>query len=161
MKIKLSSISVILIFTMIFGSLVSCGEPSDPVNEVPSDTNVTESKKDEPDDVIESTEPLETFEKVYSTATIDEDFKIDRVYVEVQPYMYDHEYTADDFAEVGCIKVHISAATLKRIITVFLEVKSKQNVIDAIKKLEKRPDIVIAKPFYNNTGKYLAIPNEP
>ena len=153
MKLKLSAISVILIFSMIFGSLVSCDEPSESVDATNEET----------------TEQLETVEKVYGTYSVDMIFSDNEVMVVIQPYNYTYEYTKEDFSYLGCtsIKNLFKWEEIKQqSFTLVLDKNSKQNVLDAISILEQRQDVVRAdphgedKPCLLEADESMAIPND-
>ena len=166
MKLKLSAISVILIFSMIFGSLMSCDEPADTE---PSDTANSITESTELNGVDETTEPLETLEKQHNDYNIDMDFFDNMVVVVTQPYMYDHEYTVEDFSDIGCIEISNVKKyqnSKKQILWLVLDKNSKQNVLDAISILEQRQDVVRAdphgedKPCLLEADESMAIPND-
>lgn len=143
-KLKLSAISVILIFAMIFSSLVSCNAPSESADTTREQT----------------TDQLETREKIYSSATIDDDFDSDMILVWIQPYMYDYEYTVEDFSDIGCVAIDSVKKypdIKKQKFYLSLDRQSKQNVLDAIKILELRPDILLADICGYDTLTYMGI----
>ena len=128
----------------------------------------------------ESTEPVLGVkeEKIYCTATLEDDFADDCVLVVITNIasLKFKKYTAADFPEIQCIAVQdLSTAATERVQT-FLETGTvpdvlgfdkevnieqfhqllcltienagKQNVLDAIKELEKREDVLSAEPDY-------------
>jgi len=63
------------------------------------------------------------------------------------------EYTPEDFSEINCISVddisgRITEGEICRFLALEIPGDSKQNVLDAIKVLEKRRDIYIAEPNF-------------
>ena len=80
------------------------------------------------------------------------DFNVVRV--RIQPQYNDKEYTVEDFAEIGCTEVKESeyygqdgeAHELYRTINVYFPGESAEDVVAAIRTLEKRDDIYAAEP---------------
>lgn len=98
---------------------------------------------------VESTQP----EKVYCTATLEDEFTEDEVLIIVYPQWKNKQYTPEDFADVGCIAVKKIFSGDRTdvpsdIWTLTLDKKSKQNVLDAIAILITRDDIYCAEPNY-------------
>lgn len=110
-------------------------------------------------------------EKVSCTATIEDDFSEERVLILMKnsESLKFKKYDADSFSEIGCVTVKdLSVATAKnikehkehdckiaakakgyhQILSLELKDKGKENVLKAIKKLEKRDDIYCAEPDY-------------
>lgn len=153
MKLKLSAISVILIFAMIFGSLVSCGEPSEYADTVQHDTTNSINENTEQNDLNESTEQLETNKKEYWSGSVNDNFVDNQLLVEIQPYAKLYEYSIEDFKEVGCIEVKnlfkmqlVIEGRSNRWLVLTLDIRSKQNVIDCMKILQGREDITRVTP---------------
>ncbi len=115
-------------------------------------------------------EPLEQVStqivpKTYSTATVDDDFIDNKVLVVMQPNVSHLEYGKKDFQEIKCKDVltltddyYIEKSTVSyyksganKALILTLKEHSKQNVIDAVKKLEKRADVLLAEPAYEGT----------
>lgn len=92
--------------------------------------------------------------KKYCEATIYDDFEIGRIIIKVYPFANHVEYTADDFAEVGCTGIYalenVKEDVDKPTRSFIIEIRgsTKQAVLDAIETLEKRADIYIAEPNY-------------
>jgi len=122
--------------------------------------------------------------KIYSDATLKDDFAPDRVAVVLNQAasLKFKTYTPEDFPEIDCIMVVdtstaamenvklqleayktgdnskiqkyidsgmlLSIGDFRQILTLHLSVKSKENVLQAIRLLEKRPDIFCAEPDY-------------
>lgn len=93
------------------------------------------------------------------------DFNVVRVLI--QPQYNGKEYTVEDFAEIGCTAVKESeyygqegeAHELYRSISVYFPGESVEDVLAAIRTLEKREDIYAAEPnSYFSTDSY---PNDP
>ena len=107
-------------------------------------------------------EPLEQVStqvvpKTYSTATVDDDFINNKVLVVMQPNVSHLEYDKNDFQEIKCKDIltltddyYIKKGANKALILT-LRGHSKQNVIDAVKELEKRADVLLAEPAYEGT----------
>lgn len=97
-------------------------------------------------------EPSE--EKIYCEATLYETFDDNEIIVTVKHYNCYDVYSADSFADVGCIDLEsglYSDPTAKihtRILHLTLSEHSKENVLNVIKKLEKRDDVYKAEPLY-------------
>ncbi|MCL2761818.1 MAG: S8 family serine peptidase [Treponema sp.] len=123
-------------------------------------------------------------EKIYSYATLEDDFAEDRVVVVLTKAasMNFRAYTPEDFSEVNCIRVVdstrltmevvqeqlraektgdwsklkeriemgmlVNVDKFKRILDLDLPVQSKENVLQAIKLLEQREDVLYAGPDY-------------
>ncbi|MBQ2735178.1 MAG: S8 family serine peptidase [Clostridia bacterium] len=97
--------------------------------------------------------PFESLEKQYCQATVEDAFADDRILLLMMPFANFTEYTTEDFAYVGCIEMRDLWTNIKpnkvcRIIGLTLDKKSKQNVLDMIKILEQRDDILAAHPNY-------------
>ncbi len=110
-------------------------------------------------DGVESTSERPSFEKRYCEVTIDQDFKDDRVYVEMMPYTYPKKYTVEDFAEIGCVEIlkektvsYRPSGITEKIPRMYYELKiaepSKENIIKAVHILEKREDVFYVEPAY-------------
>ena len=114
-------------------------------------------------------------EKIYCKATIDDDFTDDRVIIvlNLETTRQFREYTTEDFPEIDCAQVYDLSAPIvdwvetqlaiepvpsepmlvditefRRILSLELREKSKENVLRAIKLLEKRDDVLSAEPNY-------------
>lgn len=92
----------------------------------------------------------EKLQKKYCTATLDDNFCDDEVLVYLLPEYKDVEYTVEDFADIGCIYLEAWTSDDDPIkeLDLILDKNSKENVLEAIKKLEKREDVYYAKPEY-------------
>lgn len=93
----------------------------------------------------------ETIEKIYCTATLEDDFYDNEILIVLMPEYNTATYTAADFSEIACIDLKELTASVvpgepTRIFLLTIPGHSKQNVLDAIKELEKRPDIYSAEP---------------
>ena len=113
------------------------------------------------------------FEKVYCKATIEDEFIDNQILVVVgkEKSLNYYDFKNSDFIEVGCINIedltasrkeevlarvngeenNINLDTFRRILLLTLNKQDKQNVLDCIKKLEKRDDIKGAEPNYCDT----------
>ncbi len=113
------------------------------------------------------------FEKVYCKATIEDEFIDNQILVVVgkEKSLNYYDFKNSDFIEVGCINIedltasrkeevlarvngeenNINLDTFRRILLLTLNKNDKQNVLDCIKKLEKRDDIKGAEPNYCDT----------
>jgi subtilisin family serine protease len=128
-------------------------------------------------------------EKIICNATLEDDFADNIVIVVLnkEATFSFRTYTLDDFVCVGCSKVKdltesvsdlvkrqldskkVSATRkansvneetgFNRIISLELNEKSKENVIEVIKQLEERDDVICVEPSYNYH--YDAVPNDP
>lgn len=108
-------------------------------------------------------------EKVYSTATIDDEFSAERVIVILNENASQvfKEYRTSDFSEIKCKGIKVLNSTIrekskkqlqgkiipnesknKTILSVDLKEKSKQNVLNTIEKLKDRDDIYYVGPDY-------------
>lgn len=104
----------------------------------------------------------------HSEICIDDNFSDDKVLVVLnkEASFRSKEYTKYDFEDIGCIKVEdlTSSATdsiinnldndlvnvdnYKRVLCIYLNKHSKENVINVIKELSKRNDVLYAEPDY-------------
>jgi hypothetical protein len=116
-------------------------------------------------------------DKKYCNATLDDDFSDDVILVTITNIssLKLKTYTVEDFSEIDCLYVNVlnkdQADKVRRIldgatvaenpdlssvninefhqeIRIVLKEKGKQNVLDAIKELEKREDVLSASPNY-------------
>ena len=93
-------------------------------------------------------------EKVYCSATVQDDFKDNRIIIVTFSEYNLYSYTVEDFAEIGCIALQNlwydqEDLTKVRIISLTLGEQSKQNVLDCIKILQQRIDLKSVEPSYN------------
>lgn len=110
------------------------------------------------------------FEKVYCEATIEDEFIDNQILVVVgkEKSLNYYDFKNSDFINIGCINIedltasrkeevlarvngeenNINLDTFRRILLLTLNKHDKQNVLDCIKKLEKRDDIKGAEPNY-------------
>ncbi|MCL2621860.1 MAG: leucine-rich repeat protein [Firmicutes bacterium] len=112
--------------------------------------------------------------KIFSTATINDEFADDRVSVVLTKEATRKflTYTAKDFSDVGCVRVteltqntvewvkqklngknpniemQVDIEKYRRILQLELDMKNKENVLRAVKLLEQRSDILAADPDY-------------
>ncbi len=102
-----------------------------------------------------------TEDKVYCNATIEDEFAEDRVVVVVKQKSGTTIFTVQDFAEIDAVAVEnlsypqedasiLSAEQEgeKIILSLTLHNPGKRNVLNAIKLLEKRKDVISAEPDY-------------
>ena len=95
------------------------------------------------------------FGKVYEEVTINDDFAPGVVRMVVYPFAFDFDYTAADFAEIGCTAIEdISGGWAQdthpsRIWELTLQEQSKQAVLDAISWLMAHTDVYFAEPVYD------------
>jgi len=103
-------------------------------------------------------------EKIFSNATLDDNFADDKVIIgfNKEASLNIVEYTPSDFPEINCIKVvdatsgtlelinagMLDSEKFRRVLALYLAEKSKENVLQAIKLLEKRDDILFAEPDF-------------
>ena len=113
-------------------------------------------------------------EKVYSQATMEDDFTQDRVIITLtkQETRKFKTYTPEDFPEIDCETIEeltegltetveqyfktgelqegvsVEPEAFRRIFRLILREKTKENVLSAIRKLERRKDIWAAEPNY-------------
>ena len=95
----------------------------------------------------------ESHEKVYCTATLEDSFADDTIFIIVFPAYNKKEYDISDFEEIGCAEIReispgADSGEPSRILVITLDKHSKENVLDSIKKLETRRDIYCAEPDY-------------
>ena len=93
-------------------------------------------------------------EKYYTWATIEDNFDADEIIIVTFPEYNFYPYTAEDFAEIGCIELRNlwfdeDDPSKARIILLKLDKNSKQNVLNCIKILEHRADLESAEPSFN------------
>ena len=114
-------------------------------------------------------EPME--EKVFCSVTLEDDFAEDEVVVTIKnkESLKFKKYVASDFVDIGCesvddlsiayaddVRIHKDHACKKsafakdynQLLSLKLKEKSKENVLAAIKVLEKRDDVLSAEPSY-------------
>lgn len=96
-------------------------------------------------------ETQETIEKIYCNATLEDDFADNEILIVLMPEYNTKAYTATDFSEIDCteleeLSINVKPGALGKIFLLTIPGHSKQNVLDAIKLLEKRPDIYSAEP---------------
>lgn len=90
-------------------------------------------------------------QKEYCTATVDEDFALNKVIVELFSEYEDVEYTIESFADAGCTRLYECWRADDDFIKLFvltLDKESKENVLEMIKILEQREDVYCAYPSY-------------
>ncbi len=102
---------------------------------------------------VTADETINSEEKVYCNATLDEDFSDNEIVIVTMRQYRNNEYTVSDFSEIDCIEIRDwwydeDDPTEDRIILLTLSIHSKENVLSAIKILEKRDDICSAEPNY-------------
>ena len=110
------------------------------------------------------------FEKVYCEATIEDEFIDNQILVVVgkEKSLNYYDFKNSDFINIGCINIedltasrkeevlarvneeenNINLDTFRRILLLTLNKNDKKNVLDCIKKLEKREDIYSAEPNF-------------
>ncbi|MBR7133003.1 MAG: hypothetical protein IKD04_05670 [Clostridia bacterium] len=145
-------------------------EPEQTVSDNATDTSSDTAPSDENTSTEETSTPVETEEKKYSTATIDQDFADNEIIVyfpkTTDIEKWKREYTVEDFPEIECIAVNNYEyirelvlgenktksnkymTTHRRYVTITLKERSKENVLSAINLLEKREDIYYVAPQY-------------
>lgn len=153
----MKKIVFLLTLVMLFGLFAGChsGEPMQQPTEEPTKPTVLGVKE----------------EKVYCNATLDDEFEEYSVMVVMTNIasLQFNTYTPEDFPEIQCADVNdLSTASASRvqaklngeyikdvdiyeynqILCLRLKNPGKQNVLDAIKELEKREDIKSASPNY-------------
>ena len=125
-----------------------------------------------------STLALDEFEeKIITEISVDDDFSDELILVGLSrnaTFSF-KQYSAEDFPEIGNVDVEeitkdaaeivrnqfesgdeieghlINVAEFRRILKLTLHEKGKENVIDAIRQLEKRDDILCAQPSYHGS----------
>lgn len=100
---------------------------------------------------------LKLKEKRYCTATVDDDFSENQIFIAVHSEFNEYPYTEQDFDFIGCTKVEEIAAvgdigpngeaSQYRLLLLTLNQSSKQNVLSAVKRLEAELDIHTAGPY--------------
>ena len=153
----MKKIVFLLTLVMLLGLFAGChsGEPMQQPTEEPTKPTVLGVKE----------------EKVYCNATLDDEFEEYSVMVVMTNIasLQFNTYTPEDFPEIQCAEVNdLSTAAASRvqaklngeyikdvniyeynqILCLRLKNPGKQNVLDAIKELEKREDIKSANPNY-------------
>ena len=151
--------ALFLILALLFTACLfsSCQTTEPPVEEDPTDAATTEEATTEE----MTTEDAATEEhtdvigvrkksKVYSTATIEDNFLPDKVFIGIQPYAHYDEYTPESFSEVGCVAIttdHLFPDGDRHLV-LKLSTTSKEEVLQAMKLLMKREDVWYAHPAY-------------
>ncbi|MBQ7355585.1 MAG: hypothetical protein IJW62_08715, partial [Clostridia bacterium] len=92
-------------------------------------------------------------EKFYTGATLENEFTENNIIIMVFPEYNFESYTAEDFAEIGCVEIkeltrNVKPDIINRIILLTLDKDSKQNVLDCIQILQQRTDIYSAEPNF-------------
>ena len=83
-----------------------------------------------------------------------------RVNINIQPEYNSKEYTAEDFADIGCTEINDhnfkgEPHEIYRYMTLIIDAKNVDDLMKAIRTLEKREDIYSASPsFYYGTDSY-------
>ena len=99
-----------------------------------------------------------TSEKIYSTATLNDDFADDKVIVMLNNTIRSEAFEAKYIDESFCIKTErLSSGNstngeqsdVKTTLLLTLKEKSKQNVLDVIRNLQKYEDVYFVSPDYN------------
>ncbi|MBR7133005.1 MAG: hypothetical protein IKD04_05680 [Clostridia bacterium] len=176
---------LILITTLFYGcNSVAGSSDKDLSSDLPASTGDGGEKNSEPEKNIsdnvsdtssyaspsDGSTPVETEEKKYSTATIDQDFLDNKICVffpkTTDIEKWKREYTVEDFPEIECIavdnycyprekifesnseKAEEYMNELRRSIIITLKEKSKENVLVTIKLLEQRKDVYSVEPYY-------------
>lgn len=84
-------------------------------------------------ELAENNQETNTFQKVYCTATLEDEFTDDEILVTVfQEWNYE-EYSVEDFSNIGCVSVEeilngSRSGVPSRILLLTLGAKSKENV---------------------------------
>lgn len=90
--------------------------------------------------------------KILSTATIDQNFKDNEILVILcECVSFDNEkynYTPESFSEIKCIEVKELGVWKNKVLLLTLKNNDKEYVLEAIKKLDKRNDVISATPNY-------------
>ena len=141
---KYLSLLLALLFSV--GILAGCA----PNGNLPGNTDTNQSRWPE------STEfpPSDNSHKYYCNATMDSPFLGDYVSVTLMPYASEKEYTPEDFPECEFTeierKIYYPDDPKNRYVTLtmILAHPSKENALEAVKLLEKRPDVYYARPDY-------------
>ena len=163
---KLFLLIVALMTILVLFSLVSCdaveynGDSNESeATEKSSDSNESKTtEKSNDSNEINTTEnnnqsTSESLEKIYCQATLDDLFSDDIVLLVMFPEYNFTEYTVETFAYVGCIELNDLSidpeeGKLCRILALYLDTHSKENVLNVIKILEERDDVYCAEPSY-------------
>jgi hypothetical protein len=151
-------LALLLIFALLLTTVLfsSCQNPEPPEGEDTSEEATTEEA---------TTEELETIEKSPCYTTIDANFEDNRINVYIQPFANEKQYTVDDFKDIGCIEVKNAGYYSKKNdcyylwLYLTLDKHSKQNVLDMMKILDMRQDVVRAEP--NWLFELDMLPNDP
>ncbi|MBR7133004.1 MAG: hypothetical protein IKD04_05675 [Clostridia bacterium] len=145
--------------------------PEQTVSNNVTDTSTDTALLEESTPTEETSTPVETEEKKYSTATIDQDFADNEILVffpkttDIEEWK--REYTVEDFPEIECVAVENDDCYIREIvlgqdqekakeymeksqrcITIKLKEKSKENVLEMIRILEKNDDFDSVEPKY-------------
>ncbi|MBQ8381543.1 MAG: S8 family serine peptidase, partial [Clostridia bacterium] len=103
------------------------------------------------------------YKKIICTTPINADFSENELTITPFPEYNNYKYTVDDFKEINCISIKEllppKHGELHRWISLEIPGNDKENVLAAIKKLEKREDIAFADPsFYFSYENYTSDP---
>lgn len=141
---KYLSLLLALLFSV--GILAGCAPNGNP----PGNTDTNQSRWPESTDLA----PPDNSHKMYCNATMDSQFLGNYVSVTLMPYASEKEYTPEDFPECEFTEIkreiHYPDNPEKRYVTLTLVLAhpSKENALNAVKLLEKRPDIYCVDPDY-------------
>ncbi|MCM1395109.1 MAG: S8 family serine peptidase [Corallococcus sp.] len=100
----------------------------------------------------------ETSGKIYSTATLNDDFADDKVIVMLNDTVQSEAFETKCINENYCVKTELltdasftegKSSDVKTTLLLTLKEKSKQNVLDVIHRLEKDDEVYFAAPDYN------------
>ncbi len=100
---------------------------------------------------------LDFKERVYCTATLQDEFFQNQIVIAVYPEFNGYLYTPSDFTDIGCVAVEEVAgdgalssngeAARYRLLLLTLNKESKENVLKQIKLLEVERDVYTAVPY--------------
>ena len=168
------TMALILVLMFALGCLSSCeNTPNEVSQDVSTESSVSDFESsaaddEKSDDILVPMESCEdrtdSLEKVFCTATLEDEFRDNQIVIVVFPEYNKTPYTIEDFVDVGCIELielsyTVPDGVLGRMFELTLNEHCKQNVLDCIKILEARADIYSAEP--NVIFVFDSVPNDP
>ena len=157
--------ALFLILALLFTACLfsSCQTPETPVGEDPTDAATTEEATTEEattEEMITEDETMslgvQKYGKLPNEADLDDNFFPGTALIGIQPYAVGNEYTAESFAEVGCVAItgdyqypsDYEGGPIKRHLALQLSTQTKEGTIQALDLLLEREDVWYAHPDY-------------